>query len=121
MNTQRLVDRVHVRNDFRKIASDNPELTFNIMKGLVRKIRTATKQIEDLAFKDVYGRIARLLTELKDEEGLITDKLTNKEIAFRVGSSREMASRIITGLRNGDYIARHGGFIKINRKLPYKF
>lgn len=110
------------KNAFDKIASSNPDLMNNMMKGLVKKIRRATKQIEDLAFRDVYGRIARLLVELKNEDGMIAEKLTNQEIAFRIGSSREMASRIMTELKNGKYIVKcKGGFIKMNKKLPYTF
>lgn len=109
------------REAFQKIITENPELMLNMMKGLVWKIRVATKQIEDLAFKDVYGRIARLLTELKNKEGVVTEKLTNTEIAFRVGASREMVSRIISELKNGGYIHKNRGLIQIKRSLPYQF
>ncbi|MCG8549600.1 MAG: Crp/Fnr family transcriptional regulator [Desulfobacterales bacterium] len=109
------------REAFQKIIAENPELMLNMMKGLVWKIRVATKQIEDLAFKDVYGRIARLLTELKNEEDVVTEKLTNTEIAFRVGASREMVSRIISELKNGGYIEKNRGMIQLKSPLPYQF
>jgi len=109
------------REAFLQIVSENPELMLNMMKGLVGKIRMATRQIEDLAFKDVYGRIARLLTELKNENNVITEKLTNTEIAFRVGASREMVSRIVSELKNGGYIEKNKGVLKLKRSLPYQF
>ena len=109
------------REAFLQIVSENPELMLNMMKGLVGKIRMATRQIEDLAFKDVYGRIARLLSELKNENNVITEKLTNTEIAFRVGASREMVSRIVSELKNGGYIEKNKGVLKLKRSLPYQF
>lgn len=109
------------REAFLQIVSENPELMLNMMKGLVGKIRVATRQIEDLAFKDVYGRIARLLTELKNEDHAITEKLTNTEIAFRVGASREMVSRIVSELKNGGYIEKNKGVLQLKRSLPYQF
>ncbi|WP_320042548.1 Crp/Fnr family transcriptional regulator [uncultured Desulfobacter sp.] len=109
------------REAFLQIVSENPELMLNMMKGLVGKIRVATRQIEDLAFKDVYGRIARLLTELKNGDGVVTEKLTNTEIAFRVGASREMVSRIVSELKNGGYIDKNRGVIQLKKSLPYQF
>nr|WP_320192395.1 Crp/Fnr family transcriptional regulator [uncultured Desulfobacter sp.] len=109
------------REAFLQIVSENPELMLNMMKGLVGKIRVATRQIEDLAFKDVYGRIARLLTELKNGDGVVTEKLTNTEIAFRVGASREMVSRIVSELKNGGYIDKNRGMIQLKKSLPYQF
>lgn len=109
------------REAFLRIVSENPELMLNMMKGLAEKIRVATRQIEDLAFKDVYGRIARLLSELKNEEGVVTEKLTNTEIAFRVGASREMVSRIVSELKNGGYISKNRGVIQLKKSLPYQF
>ncbi|WP_321416768.1 Crp/Fnr family transcriptional regulator [uncultured Desulfobacter sp.] len=109
------------REAFLQIVSENPELMLNMMKGLVGKIRVATRQIEDLAFKDVYGRIARLLTELKNGDGVVTEKLTNTEIAFRVGASREMVSRIVSELKNGGYIDKKRGAIQLKKSLPYQF
>lgn len=106
---------------FDQIIADNPKIMLNIMKGLVGKIRRATKQIEDLVFSDVYSRIAGLLIELKNQEDLVSEKLTNTEIAFRVGSSREMVSRIITELKNGGYIEKKNGYITIKKTLPYHF
>ena len=109
------------REAFLQIISESPELMLNMMKGLVGKIRVATRQIEDLAFKDVYGRIARLLTDLKNKDNVITEKLTNTEIAFRVGASREMVSRIVSELKNGGYIEKNKGVLKLKRSLPYQF
>jgi len=70
---------------------------------------------------DAYGRVARLLLEsaiTKDGMHYIPEKLTQAEIASRVGCSREMVSRIFKDLVQGNYIAVEPDRIVINRKPP---
>jgi hypothetical protein len=38
-------------------------MSYNIMKGLVQRLRQADRKIESLALMDVYGRVARALLE----------------------------------------------------------
>ena len=57
------------------------------------------------------------------EEGAmkIHEKLTQQEIADRVGSSREMVARILKDLTIGDYIEVEGRHIIIKKKLPESY
>jgi CRP-like cAMP-binding protein len=61
---------------------------------------------------DNYGRIARLLYKHAGDNAqdeLITGQITQQEIADRIGSSREMVSRILKDLK-------FSGYIEINKK-----
>jgi CRP/FNR family cyclic AMP-dependent transcriptional regulator len=49
---------------------------------------------------------------------IVPDKLTQQDIAERVGSSREMVSRVFKPLTEGGYIQLRGGRIALLRKLP---
>lgn len=115
---------VFAREDFMEIFSSNP-IAFNLLKGLLQRLREATKKIEGLALLDVYGRVARLLNQLAgspdDGKQVITDKLTHQEIANTVGSSREMVSLILKELTTGGYITIEKKLITINKKLPYSW
>ena len=51
----------------------------------------------------------------------LPDKLTQQDIADRVGSSREMISRILKPLTTGGYIELRGGRIALLRKLPARW
>jgi CRP/FNR family cyclic AMP-dependent transcriptional regulator len=56
---------------------------------------------------DVYGRVARLLLELAEERDgklVVEERLTQQDLAARVGASREMVSKILKDLRLGGYI-----------------
>lgn len=111
------------KNDFMNIFSSNP-IAFNLLKGLIKRLREANKKIESLGLLDVYGRIARILNQLakpQNEKMVIEEKLTHQEIANMIGSSREMVSLILKELSNGGYITIDKKLITINRKLPYSW
>lgn len=109
------------RADLARFMVDFPEFSAHLVRTLARRVRQLTATVRDLALMDVYGRVARLLLDLaEDMEGklVIPEKLTQKDIAQRVGCSREMVSRIFTDLTAGGYIRKEGGRIVVTRKPP---
>jgi len=99
----------------------NPELALHIVRKLARRVRDLTENVRSLALMDVYGRVARLLLELaENREGrlVIAEHLTHKDIASRVGASREMISRIFSDLADGGYVRKENGQLVIARKPP---
>jgi CRP/FNR family transcriptional regulator, cyclic AMP receptor protein len=109
------------RNAFFEFAARHPQIYQNLIKALLEKLRKATQQIEELAFLDVYGRLARFLIENQNAEGVIEEKLTQQELADMVGSSRETVNRIFNELVGGGFIVKEKGRIVVNKKLPYSF
>jgi CRP/FNR family cyclic AMP-dependent transcriptional regulator len=109
------------RNRFRKVLFANPDITFNLMKGLTEKLRDATRRIEELVFMDAYSRLSRLLLRLAppgDGRRTVPDLLTQQDIAEMIGTSREMVSRVLTALVSGGYITRRNKRITIQKDLP---
>ena len=109
------------RKAFFEFAARHPEIYKNLIKALLEKLRRATQQIEELAFLDVYGRLARFLIENQNAEGVIDEKLTQQELADMVGSSRETVNRIFNELVGGGFIEKEKGRIVVKKKLPYSF
>ncbi len=109
------------RKAFFDFAARHPEIYGNVIRALLDKLRKATRQIEELAFLDVYGRLARVLVENKNDDGVIEEKLTQQELADMVGSSRETVNRIFNELVAGGYIIKEKGRLKVEKKLPYSF
>ena len=73
---------------------------------------------------DVYGRVARMLLDLAVEQDghmVIPEKLTQKEMANRVGASREMINRILRDLTTGGYIKVESGRITIQKTPPARW
>lgn len=108
------------RHSFAECLKDHPHIAFNLISSLARQVRTLTESVTDFALLDVYGRIAKILTESAIEEDgrSITPKLTHQQIADRVGASREMVSKILKDLRVGGYLAVEGKRYVLQRKLP---
>jgi len=116
---------VVARDPIREAIRQNPDFALEIISRIIDRARLATNSVKDLALLDVYGRVARLLLNLGvEQEGgklLIPDKLTQQEIAERVGASRDMVSRIFRDLTAGGYITVENRFITINKKPPARW
>jgi CRP/FNR family cyclic AMP-dependent transcriptional regulator len=101
--------------------SKHPEFAFELLAKVIRRARRATERARDLALLDVYGRVRRLFDSLaveRDGARLIPEKLTHQEIADRVGSSREMISRLLKDLSEGGYISVSERLITLRKPLP---
>ncbi|MGE5097163.1 MAG: Crp/Fnr family transcriptional regulator [Betaproteobacteria bacterium] len=102
----------------------NPDFALKIISRIIDRARLATNSVKDLALLDVYGRVARLLLNMaveKDGKLVIPEKLTQQEIAERVGASRDMVSRIFRDLTAGGYITVEHRFITINKRPPARW
>ena len=100
----------------------NPEFAFELLARVIRRARLATKSARSMALLDVYGRVVECLNQLAidqpDGTRLIPERLTHREIAERVGCSREMVSRLIKDLGGGGYLRSQAGQIVIARDFP---
>lgn len=108
--------------DLREFLGQHPDFALHLTHKLIRMVRRLTEQVKSLALQDVYGRVVRVLMELSEpqgEERVIRTRLTQQDIADRVGSSREMVNRIMKELTVGGYVAvREDKQLAILKKLP---
>ncbi len=97
-----------------------PSIGMRIIDLLITRIQDLTEEVSSLALEDVYNRVVRVLYKHADEVGdkLVTEKLTQQDIASRVGATREMVHRILKELKTGGYISIEGKHITIEKKLP---
>ena len=101
--------------------AEHPEFALHLTQKLTRMVRRLTEQVKSLALQDVYGRMVRLLMELSEpvgDERVVREKLTQQDIADRVGSSREMVNRVMKDLTTGGYVVVRDGRHVIQKKLP---
>ena len=109
------------RADLRAHIVDHPDAAIFLINQLIRRTRKATNNIKTLALMDVYGRVANLLLSLAVEDSgrmVVPEKLTHQEIAERIGSSREMISRIMRDLTVGGYIEIRDRTIVMTKHPP---
>ncbi len=113
------------KEDFNKVLEQHPNIARTLIRNLTRRVRKLTKDVKALALQDVYGRVTNVLTTLSDqrEDGsaIIPEKLTQQDIADRVGASREMVARILKDLTIGEYISFEDRNIILNGKLPENY
>jgi CRP/FNR family cyclic AMP-dependent transcriptional regulator len=108
--------------DLRAFLSEHPDFALHLTHKLMHTVRRLTEQVKSLALQDVYGRVVRVLTELSEPDGehrVVRHRLTQKDIAERVGSSREMVNRIMKELAAGGYVVPNANkLLVIRKKLP---
>jgi CRP/FNR family cyclic AMP-dependent transcriptional regulator len=112
------------RDPIREAIRKNPDFALEMISKIIDRARLATNSVKDLALLDVYGRVARLLLNMAVETNgklEIPEKLTQQEIAERVGASRDMVSRIFRDLTAGGYISVESRHITINKKPPARW
>ncbi|GAA5182187.1 Crp/Fnr family transcriptional regulator [Niveibacterium umoris] len=105
----------------RDFLGSHPDFALHLIRKLIGLVRHSTDNVKSLALDDVYSRVARLLNDRAQEiDGklVVAEKLTQQDIAERVGSSREMISRIFKQLTQGGYISVDSKQIVLLKKLP---
>lgn len=112
------------RDELRAAIARNPDIAMALIEKLIERARIATDNVKNLALMDVYGRVARLLLSLAKEENgklVVPDRMTQQDIADRVGASRDMISRIFKDLTVGGYVTVENRQITIHRKPPARW
>jgi len=99
----------------------NPGFASHFIQHLIGRIRVLTRNVGSLALMDAYGRVARLLLDaaiVKDGVRYVPQRLTQADIASRVGCTREMVSRIFKDLVQRHYVSLEDERIVIHREPP---
>jgi CRP/FNR family cyclic AMP-dependent transcriptional regulator len=116
---------VVTRDALKDAVASSPDFAMKLIDTLIERARIATDNVKNLALMDVYGRVARLLLSLAKEQPdgklVVPDRMTQQDIADRVGASRDMISRIFKDLTIGGYVTVVDRVITINRKPPARW
>jgi CRP/FNR family transcriptional regulator, cyclic AMP receptor protein len=103
------------RDDFTRALEQDPGMSASLIEVLASRLRKANHQISTLALLDVYGRVARVIQELAEEEGkrlkdgrVVVRRPTHMDIAHRIGSSRETVTRMMRDLEENGHIETQG-------------
>lgn len=109
------------RESLESFFATHPEFAMHLVRKLINRVRVLTERVKSLALQDVYGRFRGMLEELvveRDGERVVEGRMTQSDIASRIGASREMVSRILSDLKTGGYVSQGRHRIVIHRKLP---
>jgi CRP/FNR family transcriptional regulator len=88
------------REDLEGMLKRFPELSQNIILVLARRIRYLIGLVEDLSFRSVVSRVAKILLENAAEPARPGPRLTQRDMAAMAGTAREVVSRSLRFLED---------------------
>ena len=125
ITTEACLCSVVTRRTLEAFIAERPAFAFELLAKVIRRVRSVTHNVRQLALNDVYGRLRLLLGSLAgapDDEGVrAVDRLTHQEMANRIGCSREMVSRLMKDLERGGYITPQDGHYRMAKPLPHRW
>ncbi len=109
------------RETFLMAIKQNPMIAIDLIALLVKKLRETDALVESLTFFDVDDRLIRLLLEIAKVQGEKVEngyykirKLTHKELAARIGSSRVALSKAMKNLNIRKKVVEENGYLLIH-------
>ena len=86
------------KTDIEELLHENPAVAMNVIRVLSKRVRHFVSMVEDLSFRDVTSRVAKLLLDYATDHGGPEDRterprLTQQEMAAMVGPAREVVGR----------------------------
>ncbi len=100
------------RTDMRRLVEEHPAIAIGFLQAFASKLRYFTRKVEDLSFRSVTSRVAKLLLEIAEDDGRgglrLRQQFTQQEMAAVVGTAREMIGRAFKALEKE-------GAIKLDR------
>lgn len=92
--------------DFQKLLDRKPGLALKVSKLIGARRKALEAKVEDLVFRDVNSRLAKLLLKLAESYGTVVTKgvridvkLNHRELANLIGSTRETTTASLNGFR----------------------
>ncbi len=88
------------RAELQRLAFDHAELAWALLVSIARRTRYLVRVVQDLAMRNVRGRLAHLLLEQAEahERGQAEHLMTQEDMANRLGTVREVLGRALRGL-----------------------
>ena len=91
------------RDDFLGVLHARPSVAVGLLELLSQRLRATDNQVAELAFRDVPGRLARLLLQRAEPGHEL--QLSQQEMAALIGASRESVNRALAAFRRAGYIS----------------
>ena len=86
------------RDNVRTILQEHPRVALNTTRVLADRTRRLVELVEDLSFRHVIGRVAKILLEHASDGTSAKPRLTQQEMAAMAGTVREVVARSLKTL-----------------------
>ena len=111
-------------SELRQKVTDDPAFALELIRTLITRSRNTTTFSRRLALDSAYMRLVALLNSLAvEQDGLrvILEPMSQQAIGDRIGTSRDMVSKLFKELVKGDYLQHQNKRITLLRPLPAKW
>ena len=105
--------------DLESLVRENPDVSLRMLRVLSERLRMCETRLEDIGLKDVPARLASLVLQLAESEGVMNPEgpripthYTHRQLATMIGSSRESVTRAFTKLQKA-------GAVELRRRHIY--
>ncbi len=105
--------------DVRSLLARHPEIALKLVAGLVRRLRAANVRISRQSFQTVPSRVAGILAQLSSEaqnggeQGSVTIRMNQSDLAQLAGTSRESVSRFLAELERAGVVSCGRGRVTV--------
>jgi CRP/FNR family transcriptional regulator len=105
--------------EVRGLLARHPEITVKLIAALVRRLRVANERISRQSFQTVPSRVAGVLAQLVAEEasladeGEVTIRMNQSDLAQLAGTSRESVSRFLADLERAGVVRPGRGRVTV--------
>lgn len=103
---------VVAREEFLRLLRSDVQVADALLRSLGEMVRRTTRQMGDLVFLDMQGRVARQLLQLADD-GTSVPPVTQTELADMIGGARQSVNLALRGLEQRGHIRVAGKAIRI--------
>jgi len=96
----------------RELVQSEPEFAVHLITKLMRLLRRSTQKLKSLALDDVRSRVLSLIEEeATNEDGVrhLPKSLTQRDIAHRIGATREMVNHVLQDLAREGFVTKDPG------------
>jgi CRP/FNR family transcriptional regulator len=99
----------------RQTMKEHPEMFQAVITSLSQNLRMLVSKVEELSFYQVTNRLARLISQIPEEQlsGQSPNRLTQDQMAARLGTVREVVARSLRELQRSGAIRVQRRQIKI--------
>jgi CRP/FNR family cyclic AMP-dependent transcriptional regulator len=105
--------------DVKGLLARHPEISVKLVVGLVRRLRAANERISRQSFQTVPSRVAGVLSQLvsevsrSGEDGEVTIRMNQADLAQLAGTSRESVSRFLADLERSGVVRSGRGRVTV--------
>jgi CRP/FNR family transcriptional regulator len=104
------------KEEIANILKQYPQMALTVIRIMAKRVRQLLSLVEDLSFRRVVSRVAKILLEYGAERTEPRPRLTQQEIAAMAGTVREVVGRSIKSLEENGTIRMESRRIVITNK-----